>query len=194
MAVVNVVKQTRWYRKIHRWIASLLFIFFIIISITGLLLGWKKNSNGYLLADSHIGTTTEISQWLSFDSLHTIAVQTLNDSISRDISEIVDRIDARPEKGMVKFVFKADYWAIQLDAATGKVLHIERRRSDLIENIHDGSFIDKLLNINGLFKLSYTTIIGGALIMLTITGFWLWYNPKRIRKKKPTAMSQKPST
>ena len=184
MAVSKVVKQTRWYRKIHRWIASILFVFFVIISITGLLLGWKKNSNGYLLADSQKGTTTDISQWLSFDSLHTIAVKTLHDSIPEIISDKLDRIDARPEKGMVKFVFKENYLGIQLDASTGKLLHIVKRRSDFIENIHDGSYIDKITGLNGAFKLSYTTIMGGALLMLTITGFWLWYNPKRIRKKK----------
>ena len=85
---------------------------------------------------------------------------------------------------MVKFVFKENYLGIQLDASTGKLLHIEKRRSDFIENIHDGSYIDKITGLNGAFKLSYTTIMGGALLMLTITGFWLWYNPKRIRKKK----------
>ena len=51
----KIVKRTRWYRKIHRWIASGLFVFFFFIAVTGLLLGWKKNSNGYLLADSHAG-------------------------------------------------------------------------------------------------------------------------------------------
>ena len=51
-------KTLRVFRKVHRTTGAFLFIFFFIISITGLLLGWKKNSGGLLLADSRKGTTT----------------------------------------------------------------------------------------------------------------------------------------
>jgi uncharacterized iron-regulated membrane protein len=180
----KIAKTTRWYRKIHRWIASILFVFFFFIAITGFLLGWKKNSNGYLLAKSHKGSSTDLAKWLSFDSLHAVAVKALHDSVSSSLSPKMDRIDARPDKGMVKIVFADHYWAIQLDASNGQILHMERRRADFIENLHDGSYLDKLLGIDGHIKLGYTSIMGLSLLMLTITGFWLWYNPKRIRKKK----------
>ncbi len=86
---------------------------------------------------------------------------------------------------MVKIVFADHYWAVQLDASTGQILHIEKRRADFIENLHDGSYFDKLTGNDGqVFKLGYTSIMGLSLLMLTISGFWLWYNPKRIRKKK----------
>jgi len=35
-------KTLRVFRKVHRTTGAFLFIFFFIISITGLLLGWKK--------------------------------------------------------------------------------------------------------------------------------------------------------
>ena len=185
MIIKKASKRTRLWRKIHRWIASFLFVFFFIVSITGLLLTWKKNSKGYLLAKSHSGTTTDLNQWLSFDSLHNVAVRTLRDSVGTSISTGLDRIDARPDKGMVKFVFVEDYWAIQLDASTGKVLHMEKRRADFIENLHDGSYLDKVFGTKDQpFKLGYATIMGVSLFMLTLSGFWLWYNPKRIRKQK----------
>ncbi len=185
MTTQTIVKRTRWYRKIHRWIGSGLFIFFFFIAATGLLLGWKKNSNGYLLANSYQGATADVKQWLSFDSLQSIAIKTIHDSISPELSATIDRIDARPGKGMVKFVFKDHYWAVQLDCTTGNVLHIEKRRADFIEHLHDGSILDNLIkNNNGLLKLSYTTIMGLSLLLLTFTGFWLWYNPKRIRNRK----------
>jgi uncharacterized iron-regulated membrane protein len=185
MIIKEVSKRTRLWRKIHRWIASILFVFFFIISLTGLLLTWKKNSKGYLLAKSYKGTSTALHDWLSFDSLHTIAVRTLRDSISSKLSADLDRIDARPDKGMVKFVFTEGYWAVQLDAATGKVLHLERRRADFIENLHDGSYLDKVFGTEDQqLKLGYATIMGASLFMLTLSGFWLWYNPKRIRKQK----------
>ena len=185
MIIKEVSRQTRLWRKVHRWIASILFVFFFLISLTGLILTWKKNSKGYLLAKSHKGSSTDLRQWLSFDSLHTIAVNTLRNSVSKDIPTTLDRIDARPDKGMVKFVFTEDYWAVQVDGATGKVLHLEKRRADFIENLHDGSYLDKVLNIDGQpFKLGYASIMAISLFMLTLSGFWLWYNPKRIRKEK----------
>ncbi|HRG29174.1 MAG TPA: hypothetical protein PLJ00_14850, partial [Chitinophagales bacterium] len=66
---------------------------------------------------------------------------------------------------------------------TGKLLSIERRRSDFIEKVHDGSILDEVFNTsNGQIKLIYTSIMGLALLIFTITGFWLWYGPKRMRK------------
>ncbi len=182
----KIVKRTRWYRKIHRWIASGLFVFFFFIAGTGLLLGWKKNSNGYLLADSHKGISTNPKDWLSIDSLNSIAFKIYKDSTHAANEPTVERIDIRPSKGMVKFVFSENYLAIQLDCTTGKILHFERRRADFIEHLHDGTILDNLFrNKSGLFKLSYTTIMGVSLLLLTITGFWLWYNPKRIKQRKP---------
>lgn len=181
----TIVKRTRWYRKIHRWIASGLFVFFFFIAITGLLLGWKKNSNGYLLADSQKGVSTDSKDWLSVDSLQSIAFKIYTDSTHAANKPTVERIDIRPSKGMVKFVFSENYLAIQLDCTTGNMLHFERRRADFIEHLHDGTILDNLFKSNsGIFKLSYTTIMGVSLLILTITGFWLWYNPKRIKQKK----------
>lgn len=175
----------RLLRKIHRTIAIFLFAFFLVISITGLLLGWKKNSGGLILPPNSKGVSADLKNWLPFDSLHSIAVKALRDSVSPDLSPELERIDARPQKGMVKFVFEKRYWEIQLDGTTGKVLQITKRTSDIIENIHDGTILDVLFNTkNDPFKLSYTAIMGLSLLMLTLSGFWLWYGPKRLRKRK----------
>ena len=177
-------KVLRAFRKIHRTTGVLLFVFFFMTAITGLGLGWKKNSGGYILPKSFEGTSTDLKDWLPVDSLHRIACDIARDSISPTLSPELERIDARPDKGMVKFVFIEGYWGIQLDGATGKLLHIERRRSDFIENIHDGSILDYMFDIkNETSKLIYTTIMGLSLLTFTITGFWLWIGPKRMRVK-----------
>jgi uncharacterized iron-regulated membrane protein len=173
----------RVFRKIHRWTGAALFVFFFVVAVTGLLLGWKKHSGGYLLAPTHKGTTTEMHRWLPVDSLHGIACRALHEQVDASLSLEMDRIDIRPDKGMAKFVFADHYNGIQLDMATGKVLHIEKRRADFIEKIHDGSILDQYLHTgNGQIKLFYTTVIGLALLVFTVTGFWLWYGPKRMRK------------
>lgn len=101
-------------------------------------MGWKKNSNGYILPKTQKGTTADLKQWLPVDSLHTIACTTLHSEVSPDLSLEIDRIDMRKEKGSVKFVFVDSFYEIQLDGATGDVLSIGKRRSDFLENIHDG--------------------------------------------------------
>ncbi|MBK8706773.1 MAG: PepSY domain-containing protein [Saprospiraceae bacterium] len=178
----------RVFRKIHRWTGALLFAFFFLVAVTGLLLGWKKHSGGVLLAKSYTGTSTDLKDWLPIDSLHDRACKILHDSVSPDLSLELDRIDIRKNKGMVKFVFEDSFWGIQLDGATGDILAIERRRADFIEKLHDGSILDYYFGTsNSQIKLAYTTVLGLALLLFTITGFWLWYGPKRMRKNATNA-------
>ncbi len=177
-------KILRLFRKIHRTTGACLFVFFFFVSVTGLLLGWKKHSNGLILPKSYKGTSTDLKDWLPIDSLHTIACSVLHNSVSKDLSLELERIDIRKDKGMVKFIFIDHFWGIQLDGATGQLLHIERRNSDIIENIHDGSILDYYFGTTDeQIKLVYTSVMGLALFTFTITGFWLWYGPKRMRKK-----------
>lgn len=176
-------KLLRLFRKIHRTTGAFLFVFFFFVSVTGLLLGWKKNSGGLILPKSYSGTSNDLKEWLPIDSLHSIACSVLNDSVSSELSPKLERIDIRKDLGMVKFVFIDGYMGIQLDGATGQLLHIEQRRSDIIENIHDGSILDYYFDTSKeQIKLIYTSLMGLALMTFTITGFWLWFGPKRMRK------------
>lgn len=174
----------RNFRKIHRWTGISLFAFFFIVSVSALLLGWKKNSGGIILPETMKGTSTNLEQWLPLDSLYSIADRTIRDTLKTDEAQEVDRIDIRKEDGIVKFDFKTNYLGLQLDGATGEVLQFGTRRSDLIEDIHDGSVLDDLFGTNGGWKLFYTTIMSVALFIFTATGFWLWYGPKRMKKGK----------
>lgn len=183
--MVNIRKLawiTRVFRQVHRKIAIVLFVFFFIISVTGLLLGWKKQTG--LLAPTETGISPDASEWLSIDSLQALASQYLKDSVSADLSAEIDRIDIRMGKGIAKFLFADHYWGVQLDCTSGKLLSIEKRGSDLIEDIHDGTVLDHWLGTGENAMAGYTLIMGTSLLMLTVTGFWLWYGPKRIRKAK----------
>ena len=63
-------KVLRTFRKVHRFTGATLFIFFFVVSISGLLLGWKKNSNDILLSKTYKGTSSELKKWLPIDSLY----------------------------------------------------------------------------------------------------------------------------
>jgi len=177
-------KILRVSRKIHRTLGAFLFVFFIFISVTGVLLGWKKNTGGIIQSKSYIGVSTDLKTWLPIDSLHTIACNVLRDSVSPELSSKIQRIDLRKNKGMVKFIFADHFWGVQLDGTTGQLLHIEERRSDFIEKIHDGSILDYYIGTKSdQIKLFYTFIMGFALLTFSVTGFWLWYGPKRMKKR-----------
>lgn len=142
-----------------------------------------KYNYGILLPKSYEGTTANLEKWLSIDQLHKTACNILRDSVSSNLSTELDRIDIRKDKGMVKFLYINGFWVIQLDGATGKLLHIQRRYSDIIEKIHDASITDYYLGTSdGQIKLIYTSIMGIALFIFSVTGFWLWNGPKRIRR------------
>ncbi|WP_192822257.1 PepSY-associated TM helix domain-containing protein [Rufibacter sp. LB8] len=183
----------RDFRKVHRLTGALLFVFFFLISITGLLLGWKKHSGGIILAKTYKGASTNLKDWLPVDSLTTNAFAAIRDSLGEDKTLTLDRIDMRPDKGTVKFLFTEEYLGVQLDATTGQLLHLETRRADFIENLHDGSILDRWLGVDsGALKVIYSTIMGVALLIFTITGFWLWYGPKRMKQDSP-AVPVKPA-
>ena len=175
-------------RKIHRINSTVFTLIFLFISVTGILLGWKKHSGGLIQARTYEGTSADLKDWLPLDSLYRVACRVVHDSISPDMSLELERIDIRKDKGVVKFIFTDHYTGLQVDGATARLLHIEKRRSDLIENIHDGSIIDRWLGIkSGTFKLCYTALAGLSLMTFSITGFFLWYLPKRRKRRRKTA-------
>lgn len=178
-------KVLRIVRKIHRTTGVFLFVFFFIIAITGILLGWKGHTKNLLLPQTATGTTSNLSVWLPLDSLHKKAVYTLRQKVSADVSVDLDRIDIRKNDGVAKFLFEESNWEVQLDGSTGNVLSFGKRYSDLIEDIHDGTILDSYLNTsNKQIMVFYTTLTGLALLTFTITGFWLWYGPKHLKKNR----------
>lgn len=178
----NQAKILRAFRKIHRITGILLFFFYFIIAVTGFLLGWKKHSGGIILAKTEEGISNDPRRWLTLDSLKNNALLYLED-LNPVLDNQIDRVDVRPDKGIVKFTFKKHFTGLQLDATTGQLLKVEKRWSDLIENIHDASILDKVFNTkNEPVKLIYTSIMSIALVIFVITGFWLWFGPKVLKK------------
>jgi len=191
--LTEVKKQAKWvryFRWLHRKVSLAFFIFILIMTITGILLGLKKPTG--LLAPTQKGVSTELSIWLPVHTLQQKAERYLHDSISKELSVELDRVDIRPDKGIVKFIYKHHYHGLQLDGVTGDLLSIETRSSDFIEALHDGSILDDLTGTGGeQFKVSYSVLVGVSLLLLILSGLWLWYGPRRIRKMKRTQIENK---
>jgi len=164
-----------WSRRAHRWISISIAVPLILIICTGILLLLKKQIS-WVQPPTQVGAASSPS--LAFDEILEIARRVTNAQIHD--WEDIDRLDVRPEKGIVKVRGK-NRWEIQLDSATGEVLHVAFRRSDLIESIHDGSWFHE----NAKLAIFLPT----ALLFLTLwfTGiylFWLPYQVRLARRKR----------
>ncbi len=178
--VKKLVTQTRISRRLHKWFGVPIAIFLILVSVTAIMLAWKKEMR--LIPPSQKSRVTEDATWIPVEQLILSATNHMRDSVGKGYE--IDRVDIRPEKGIAKVVFKRHFTEIQVDGYSGEILSVSQRNSDLIEKIHDGSIFDFIFGRDGGVKHIYSTITSVFLILLCITGLILWYNPKAIKKEK----------
>lgn len=171
----RIAKSVRSYRRIHKLLGIVLSVLLLISALTGILLGWKKNVE-ILQPPTQKGESLELAAYRPINELAEIAALAV-DSLNLDQSNI-DRVEYRPTKGIAKVIFDTGSWEVQVDATSLEVLSVAKRHSDWIEHIHDGSIISET------FKLISMNFLGFGLVVLLISGLWLWYGPKRIRKLK----------
>jgi hypothetical protein len=171
-------KRTRSLRKLHRLMGIPLIVFFLVIGITSILLAWKKKAE---LLPPTLTSKVEQGIWILPSEMVRIGEEEMK-KMGRD-SE-VDRIDIRPDKGTAKITFKTHFTEVQVDGYSGEVLSIGTRHSDWIEKVHDGSIVDYYTTGEEGAKLTYSTLVSLGLILLALSGFYLWYYPKLMRKMK----------
>lgn len=179
----KIAKNTRWHRKIHKYIAISLFAFMFIIGGTGVLLGWKKEFN---FVPPTQRDTSELPT-LPIEKIAAIAETYILENT--DLDPEINRIDIRLRQGAAKVRFEHHYSEVQVGIKSGEILSVKTRTSDIIEQIHDGSIVDFLFKTNNEeVKKIYVTVTSLGLMVLSVTGFYLWLNPRRIknRKKKTT--------
>ncbi len=178
------------FRKVHHWGSILIAVPILITLLTGLLLLVKKEVE-WIQPPTRTGSAPQ-----------TIAQQTLQDmfNAARAVEDVgidswrdIRRLDVKPDKGVVKIVSRTN-WEVQIDTATGDVLQVAYRRSDIIESLHDGSFWADWT------KLGIWLPAGVGLVVLWLTGIYLFIrhqgkrmrrrNTKQTRRSKLTGNSQ----
>lgn len=159
-------------RRLHRWGAALVALPFLVVVCTGILLQVKKQFVWVQPAEQRTPSVVP-----------TIAFQAVLDAAARHPEvgirswDDVDRLDVRPGKGILKVISKSR-WELQLDLASGNVLQVAYRRSDLIESLHDGSWFHPSV------KLWIFLPVGVVVLGLWITGVYLWWLPIGARRRK----------
>ena len=151
-----------WFRKVHYWGAFIVSLPVIVIIISGILLQLNKDVS-WIQPKTKVGSESNLPS-VTFDQILETAKKSNNAQIN-SWSDI-DRLDVRIDKGIVKVKTK-NSWEIQIDTDNAKILSEAYRRSDIIENFHDGSwFSDKVKK--WIFLPS-----GIILLVLWLTGVYL---------------------
>ena len=159
-------------RKFHRWAAVFTAPLLPVVILSGVLLQFKKDSSWIQPpTQAGIGETPVIP----FSRILEI-IEKVPEADIKGWKDI-DRLDVRPGKGMVKVRTK-NRWEIQIDTETGDILQVAYRRSDLIENIHDGSFFQNWVKLWILFPFAL------VLLLIWASGIVLFLWPYLKRRPK----------
>jgi uncharacterized iron-regulated membrane protein len=168
------VRTPTLLRKIHYWGSISIALPLIIMIGAGLLLMVKKEIN-WIQPSSQKGIDRQLVPMASVQDLFDAALTVDIANFTR--WEELQRADLKPGKGIIKFVSKSN-WEVQVDTHTAEVLSIARRRSDVIESIHDGSFFADWV------KLWVFLPAGVGLFVLWISGLYLFTLTEYKKRKK----------
>jgi len=169
----KIFNWNKWTRKVHYWGAFVVFLPVFIIISTGILLQLKKDIDW--IQPPTANGEFENDPTISFDDILATAIKVKEPNIQS--WDDVDRLDVRLGKGIVK-VRSKNRWELQIDSHSGELLQVAYRRSDLIEQLHDGSwFHDKI-------KLWIFLPTGIILFILWCTGLYMVILPYIIKWKR----------
>ena len=170
----------KFFWTTHKWTGIVIAILLIMSSVTGFLLLIKKDFD-WIQPPTATATDGTIDQFVPIQDI--VAVIIAQDHPDFQTPADIDRIDTRPDKRVHKVRSRHHYTEYQVDAITATILSgPDRRMSDLLESIHDGSFFADW------FHDWIMPIVPISILLLVFSGFWLWLQPKfrRARRRRTT--------
>lgn len=170
----------RFFWNTHKWVGIGASAFVLLVAVTGFLLLIKKEV-AWIQPPTQRGTPGALEDCLGMDRLWAVVSASGHPDFQR--VEDIDRIDVRLAKRVYKVRSRHNHSELQVDATTGEILGQATRRSDVIESLHDGSWIGEPVHdvLMPVFAI--------ALVFLVFSGMWLWLEPivKRRRRKRRDA-------
>ena len=151
----------------HLWLGVAATAILLVIAITGILLNHKRELG--LMPDVPNEASAPFSDALPLAALAEAATRAVPPEVA---ARGVDRMDVRPGDGLIKVRFDDDVVTeVTLDINSGAVLHIGERNDVFLEKLHSGEIFG-----DGWVLLSDFAAVG--LIILIVTGYWLWLFPR----------------
>ncbi|MGF1463571.1 MAG: PepSY domain-containing protein [Maricaulaceae bacterium] len=170
------MKPQKLLRQVHHWGSLVIMVQMGLVIGAGLLLMLKKEFD-WIQPPTQKGVERAAVPSLSLAEMwaEVSALEAFEGVAWADL----DRVDVKPDKGVVKFV-APNRWEAQIDATTGEIVQLAYRRSDLIEQLHDGSFFADWV------KLYVFLPTGVGLLILWASGIYLFILPhaKRYRRAR----------
>jgi len=156
----------RWMFHGHLWLGVMTTALILVISITGILLNHKRSLG--LMPDVPNTPVGTLESALPLAELVRLAALAAPEAAAAG----VDRLDVRPGDALIKVRFDdALVTEATLDLNSGRVLHVGERNDVFLEKLHSGEIFG-----DGWTLLSDAGAVG--LIILIITGYWLWLFPR----------------
>ncbi|HEX6307062.1 MAG TPA: PepSY-associated TM helix domain-containing protein [Longimicrobiales bacterium] len=153
----------------HLWLGIITTGIVLILGISGILLNHKRPLG--LMPDVPHEPTGDFAAALPLDALaHAASAAAPAAAVAG-----VDRMDVRPRDGITKVRFRDDVVTeVTLDINDGTVLHVGQRSDVFLEKLHSGEiFGDNWILLSDLGAV--------ALMILVVSGYWLWLFPRSRR-------------
>jgi uncharacterized iron-regulated membrane protein len=180
------MKTFKFFWTTHKWTGIILAVIFAMTSVTGFMLLIKKKVD-WIQPPTQKGAPGELAELLTIEEVFAVVFAQEHPAFAS--LDDIDRIDFRPGKRVHKVRSNHDQWEIQVDAVSGEVLSVKRRMSDLLENLHDGSFFGDWVHAWVM------PVVTCGLLLLVFSGLWLWIEPsvrKRRRKRRQARRRSRP--
>lgn len=176
---------------VHLWLGVLSTVALLAIAITGILLNHKRGLG--LMADVKHQPTAALAEALPLERLARTALDAAprkaREAAPRDARApmspgdtaaslaLIDRMDVRPRDGLVKVRLRDKASTeVTIDLASGQVLHVGARGDVFLEKLHSGEAL------GGTAYVVLSDIAAITLVVMLITGYWLWLFPKWPRR------------
>lgn len=162
--VARFVARSAFY--VHLWIGVLATVLIVTVSVTGILLNHKVRLGYQQSVDNPAPGSLESS--LPLSELVTRARSTDPSLVEMP----VDRMDVRPDDGIVKVRFDDDVTTeVILRLDDGTVLSRSTRGDVFLERLHSGElFGDRWVLLSDIAAV--------GLMVLMLSGLWLWLFPR----------------
>lgn len=155
----------------HLWGGILCSVLLLVVAVTGILLNHKRPLG--LMPDTEHEVPASFAASLSLPQLATLAAAASGLPAEQ---AVVDRMDVRPSKGLIKVRFDDPATTeVTLDLATGAVLLVGERGDVFLEQLHSGEAFG-----GNWILLSDAAAV--AVVLLLLSGYWLWLAPRWRRR------------
>jgi uncharacterized iron-regulated membrane protein len=150
----------------HLWLGVIITGVVLVLSFSGILLNHKRGLG--LMPDVSHEPSGDFADALPMAQLVHIA----GTAAPAAADAGVDRLDVRPRSGYMKVRFRDDVVTeVTVDINDGRVLHVGLRNDVFLEKLHSG----EIFGDNWVLLSDFAAVV---LILLIISGYWLWLFPR----------------